>query len=123
MGKTPFDVRSPSVCAGFRPARAARRSYPFEHLHGWAARTDDGRAELGSGMRLYFHLRAPHDSIPDLEGVEVDDVEQAKAAALEMLAELRQENPSAARDWSGWTLDATDAACRVLFSLDLSSGA
>ncbi len=72
-------------------------------------------------MRLYFHLRDRDHFMPDAEGVEVDDLEQARAAALEMLRELRQEDPSAARGWSGWTLDATDAAGRVVFSLDLGS--
>ena len=85
---------------------------------GWA---DGRRNEQGSRMRLYFHLRDRHHVMPDAEGVEVDDLEQARAAALEVLAEVRQENPSAARGWSGWTLDATDAAGRVIFSLDLGS--
>jgi hypothetical protein len=69
-------------------------------------------------MRAYFHLRAKHGSIPDLEGVEVTDLEQARAAALELLFDLWQEDAYAVRDLSGWSLEAADAHGRVLFSLD-----
>jgi hypothetical protein len=72
-------------------------------------------------MRLYFHLRDKHRSIPDSEGVEVPDVAQARAAGLEMLRELREEDPSTAQEWSGWRLEATDAAGVVVFRIDLDS--
>ena len=72
-------------------------------------------------MRLHFHLLDHQDSIADVEGVEVDDVDRAKAAALATLEELRQEDASTARDWSGWSLNATDPVGRVVFSLDLDS--
>lgn len=69
--------------------------------------------------QLYFNLVSPQESLPDCEGVEVEDVRHAEAAAVAMLDELLQEDASAARDWSGWTLNVTDAAGRVLFSIDL----
>ena len=72
-------------------------------------------------MRLHFHLVDHQDSIPDVEGVEVDDVDHAKAAALATLEELRQEDASAAQDWSGWSLTATDPVGRVVFSINLDS--
>ena len=72
-------------------------------------------------MRLYFHLIDHQDSIPDLEGVEVDDANRAKAATLAMLAKIREEDASAARDWLGWSLNATDPVGRVVFSIDLDS--
>jgi hypothetical protein len=70
-------------------------------------------------MRVHFHLRAKHGFIPDLEGIEVSDPEQARAEVLEFLLELRQEDAGAVRDLLGWSLEATDATGRVLFSLDL----
>ena len=72
-------------------------------------------------MRLYFHLLNGQDSIPDVEGIEVDDVNRAKAAALAGLEELREEDASAALDWPGWTLNATDPVGRVVFSINLDS--
>ena len=71
-------------------------------------------------MRVCFDLRAKHGAIPDREGVEVADLEQAFADALELLCELR-ENENAVRDWSGWALEAADATGRIVFSLDLDA--
>jgi hypothetical protein len=68
--------------------------------------------------RLYFDLVNTHDSMPDRDGIEIDDVHHAKAA---MVDELRQEDASTAQEWSGWTLNVSDAAGRVLFSIDLDS--
>ena len=72
-------------------------------------------------MRLYFDLRSDQDTLPDVEGVEVADLAQARRVALEMIQELRQEDPSVAQEWSGWTLHVADIAGRVLFTLDLDS--
>ena len=72
-------------------------------------------------MRLYFHLRDKHHSIPDSDGVEVPDIDHARAASLEMLRELREENPSTAEEWSGWRLEATDATGVVVFRIDFDS--
>jgi hypothetical protein len=35
---------------------------------------------------------------------------------------MRQEDPSAAQDWSGWTLRVTEGSGRVVLSLDLDGG-
>ena len=51
----------------------------------------------------------------------MSDLSEAQAAALEMLQDLRQNDPSATEDFSGWTLRVTDAAGAVVFSLDLDS--
>ena len=80
--------------------------------------------QLGSGaaMRLYFHLADRLDIIPDREGVEVADLRQVRAEVLQVLAELRREDASAARDWLGWRLTVTDAAHddgTVVLALDL----
>jgi hypothetical protein len=69
---------------------------------------------------LYFDLVSTQESLLDREGVEISDVRHAQAAALETLQELRQEDASAAQDWSGWTLNATDSVGRVVFSIDLA---
>jgi Domain of unknown function (DUF6894) len=71
--------------------------------------------------RLYFDLVNTHQSIPDREGLEVDDVGQAKAAVVQMLEEQRQDDASTAQEWSGWTLSVRDDAGQVLFSVDLDS--
>jgi hypothetical protein len=70
--------------------------------------------------RLYFDLMSTNDAIPDREGVEVDDVHKAKAAVMATVDELRQEDAFAAQEWSGWTLNVSDDAGRVLFAIDLT---
>jgi hypothetical protein len=72
-------------------------------------------------VRIYFHLTSAHDVIRDSEGVEVADLQEALLEATKTVEELRQADASAARDWSGWRLDVTDAAGCVLFSLGLDS--
>lgn len=72
-------------------------------------------------MRLYFHLKDGDDTIRDLAGVEVNDVGQAHVEALQALRELQEEQGSPANDWSGWTLQITDASGTVVLSIDLDS--
>ncbi|HEX2137623.1 MAG TPA: hypothetical protein VHG30_17295 [Microvirga sp.] len=71
-------------------------------------------------MRLYFHLQDATRTVFDRKGVEVADLEEARAQAIQAIEELRQEDASVARDWSGWTLTVADESGAVLFSLDLS---
>jgi hypothetical protein len=73
-------------------------------------------------MRLFFHLVDKQDTLHDLEGVEVTDLEDARREAMRAIAEMRQEDPSAPPDWSGWTLRVTDASGRVVLSLALDAG-
>jgi hypothetical protein len=70
-------------------------------------------------VRLYFHLKDAHEMIPDLEGVEVVGVREARIQAIRAIQELRQNDASATRDWSGWTLVVADASGALVFSLDL----
>jgi len=70
-------------------------------------------------MQLYFDLKNDPYTLPDVHGVEVSDMAEAWRVALEMIRKLRQEDPSVAQDWSGWTISAVDPAGSVLFTLDL----
>lgn len=79
-------------------------------------------AALKTDMRLYFDLRDKQYTLPDVEGVEVSDIAQAKRVALELVLKLHQDDASAAQDWSGWRLNVVDAAGVVVFSIDLDSG-
>jgi hypothetical protein len=69
-------------------------------------------------VRIYFHLKDAHEVILDDEGVEVSGTREARIQARLAIEELQEEDP---RNWSEWTLEATDAAGRVLFTLDLDS--
>ena len=72
-----------------------------------------------SPMRLYFDLKDSQYSLPDMNGVEVSDVDEARQVALEMIRKLRREDPAHAQGWSGWTISAVDPAGAVVFTLDL----
>jgi len=46
---------------------------------------------------------------------------EAWRVTLGMVRKLRQENPLAVRDWSGWTLQAADSTGSVVFSIYLDT--
>jgi hypothetical protein len=76
-------------------------------------------ARPASSRRLYFDLHGFEQTIPDVTGIEVSDLAQARRTALEMIRQLRQDDPALAQDWSGWTLRAVDAAGFVVFAIAL----
>jgi hypothetical protein len=78
------------------------------------------KGAVRTALTLYFHLvRSKDVCLPDMDGVEVDDPAQAQSVALKTMRQLFRENPSVARDWSGWRLDGTDETGAVLFSIAL----
>ena len=60
--------------------------------------------------------------VRDENGIEVLDLEQARAAFIKAVAELRVDNPSLAEEGAGWTLVAVDASEAVLFEVPLDGG-
>jgi len=70
-------------------------------------------------MRCYFHLVNSHEEILDDEGVEVSDLEHAKAQAMWAIDSLRNEAIEAGASWQGWRLDIVNPSGRVLASLTL----
>ncbi|PVE20205.1 hypothetical protein DC522_33725 [Microvirga sp. KLBC 81] len=71
-------------------------------------------------MRCFFHLMNGHETIPDDTGVEVPDLETARAEAQRAISELRQEHEGAIDDWAGWRLDIVSPRGTLLHSLPLS---
>jgi hypothetical protein len=72
-------------------------------------------------MRLYFDLRDKQYTLPDVYGVEVCDLDEARRVALEMIDKLREKDPSVAQDWLGWWISVADTTGSVVFSIALSS--
>lgn len=70
-------------------------------------------------MRCFFHLVSSHDEIVDNAGIEVQDLESAKAEALLAIEELRAEIGTEAGDWSGWRLDIVCPVGTLLHSVQL----
>ena len=69
-------------------------------------------------MWCYFHLVNGSEEIRDTEGLEVADLNQAHAEALETLHALAKEDDAAA-GWAGWRLAICDASGALLFSIGL----
>ena len=70
-------------------------------------------------MRCYFHLVNSHEEILDDEGIEVSDLEDAKAQALVAIEDIREEAIQVGASWQGWRLEITDRSGRVLACLSL----
>jgi len=70
-------------------------------------------------MRCYFYLVNGSEVIRDTEGLEVADLDQAHAEALETLHALALKDGEAAAAWAGWRLDVSDASGALLFSISL----
>ena len=71
-------------------------------------------------MRCFFHLVSNHDEIVDDSGIEVDNLENAKAQALLAIDELRKELGEEAHDWSGWRLNIVCPFGTLLHSVKLT---
>ncbi|MBJ6125514.1 DUF6894 family protein [Microvirga splendida] len=70
-------------------------------------------------MLCFFHLVSNHDEIVDDTGIEVRDLESAKAQALVAIEELRAEIGPEAGDWSGWRLEIVCPHGTLLHSMQL----
>ncbi len=70
-------------------------------------------------MRCFFHLVNEHEVISDDTGIEVSDLETAKAEALKAIGELRREYDGAADEWSGWQLNVVCPSGTLLYALRL----
>jgi hypothetical protein len=72
-------------------------------------------------MRCYFNLISDDQNFVDDKGVEVRDLDQARAQAMTAIEELRREDDLEADDWNRWTLEVTGASGDVLFTVRLTS--
>ena len=70
-------------------------------------------------MHCYFHLISPHQTIPDEEGVEVENLDQARAASLEVAAEVIRASKGDLAHWRGWRLEVRNGSEAVLFAINL----
>jgi len=72
-------------------------------------------------MRCFFHLVSGADTIPDDTGIEVSNLENAEAYALEVISELRREAEHVDQEWAGWRLDIVCPLGSVLASIPLGA--
>jgi hypothetical protein len=70
-------------------------------------------------MRCFFHLVNGREAIMDEAGIEVADLDMAKAQAMRAIRELRQEGSGTMDEWSGWRLDIVCPEGSLLCSIGL----
>jgi hypothetical protein len=75
--------------------------------------------DVSGAGRYYFHLTNGEALIRDEEGTEVSSMQSALISAMEMIEELRAENPSEADEWQGWRLEIVDASGRTVYTMPL----
>ena len=77
--------------------------------------------DVSGAGRYYFHLTNGEAVIRDEEGTEVSSMQTALISAMEMVEELRAEDPSAADEWQGWRLEIADASGRTVHTMPLDT--
>ena len=68
-------------------------------------------------MHCYFNLVSSHKTILDGEGIEVADINEARAFAREAVAEMVQDGVAEIAHWRGWEIETRDASGAVLFTI------
>lgn len=70
-------------------------------------------------VRYYFNLTDGELVIRDEDGVEVPDIQAAVIYAMEVIEELRAEDPSNSETWAGWRLEIVDTQGRMVQCVEL----
>ncbi len=72
-------------------------------------------------MRCFFHLVNDAETILDDTGIDVPNLDGAKASALRAISELRREAEDPFQDWAGWQLHIVCPQGTVLAAIPLSA--
>jgi len=72
-------------------------------------------------MRCHFDLASAHQTLPDDQGVEVADLDEARTLARDAIREAIQEGDLTIADCPGWRLEARDASGAILFTIRLDT--
>ena len=68
-------------------------------------------------MHCYFNLVSSHRTIPDDEGLEVANLDEARTFAREAVTGMAQDGIAEIARWRGWEMEARDASGTVLFTV------
>ena len=76
---------------------------------------------VDGAMRYYFHLTDGEAVIWDDVGIEAFSIQSALISAMEMMEELRTEDPSAAGEWQGWRLEIVASSGQTIHTMPLDT--
>ena len=72
-------------------------------------------------MQVFFNLVNGTESIPDEQGREAANLEEAHSEALAAIRESKTDDPASFTEWQGWRLNGVDQQGELLFSVHLSA--
>jgi hypothetical protein len=82
----------------------------------------DASASARSGLtRYYFNLTDGEIMIRDEEGIEMASIQAAVLSAMEVVEELRAQDPSHSAEWQGWRLEIVDTFGRAVQTIPLDA--
>jgi hypothetical protein len=99
--------------SNFTPSQQTELEFGIQTCPRWTAVKD--------AVRLYFDLARADARIPDEEGIEVSDADEARIIILKVIEDLYRTDPYIGAEWAGWRLDITTAWGTVILSIDLDS--
>ncbi len=70
-------------------------------------------------MRLFFHLVSEFSEIPNVDGLEIEEIDDLRLQILTAVAEISEENPCLLKEGTGWRIDVADSSRRILHSFAL----
>jgi hypothetical protein len=71
--------------------------------------------------RYFFNLTDGETMIRDEEGIEASSIQAAVISAMEVVEELRAQDPSNSDEWQGWRLEIVDASGQAVQSIPLDA--
>jgi hypothetical protein len=77
--------------------------------------------DVSGAMRYYFHLTNGEAVIRNNEGIEASSIHSALISAMEMIEELRTEDPSEADEWQGWRLEIVNSSGQTIHTMPLDA--
>jgi hypothetical protein len=69
--------------------------------------------------RYFFNLTNGREVIPDIDGIELSDINDLMIYVFEMIDQVKSEPDASEVDWLGWRLEIADASGRRVHSVPL----
>ena len=73
--------------------------------------------------RYFFNLTDGCEVIPDIDGIELREINAVMVYVFEMIDQMKSEPDASRADWIGWRLEIVDASGRRVHSVPLDNRA
>jgi len=72
--------------------------------------------------RYFFNITNGREIIPDVDGIELADINSVMVYVFEMIDQMKSEPDASREDWLGWRLEIADTSGRRVHSVPLDKG-